>query len=75
MAKQPKAQPQPSSSVVITLTSPKDAGPAPGTPWSLVADPKTFKSGKTGWWGQARWVLDGAKYMVQLQAVKIDNGD
>lgn len=42
--------------------------------WQLVADPKVFKSGKPGWWGQARWTIAGAKYMAQVQIVKI-NGE
>lgn len=46
-----------------------------GRPESLTADPKTFKSGKGGYWGQARWTIGGRKYMVQLQVVEITNGD
>lgn len=44
------------------------------TPLTITADPKEFKSGKTGWWGQARWTIGTDKYMAQLQVVKI-NGD
>lgn len=40
----------------------------------LVAERKEFKSGKLGWWGQARWTIGDGKYMAQLQVVKI-NGD
>lgn len=41
------------------------------TPLTLTADPKTFKSGKEGWWGQARWTIGESRYMVQLQVVEI----
>ena len=35
----------------------------------LVLEEKTFKSGKVGFWGQAKLVLDGQRYQCQAQMV------
>ena len=37
----------------------------------LILAPKTFRSGKTGYFGQAKLSLDGVRYQVQAQAVQI----
>jgi len=37
----------------------------------LVLTPKTFASGKTGYHGQAKLVLGGARYQAQAQLVAI----
>lgn len=41
----------------------------------IIAEQKTFKSGKEGYWGQGRWLIGGRKYMAQIQVVEITNGD
>lgn len=41
----------------------------------IVAETKTFKSGKEGYWGQGRWLIGGRRYMAQIQVVEITNGD
>ena len=37
----------------------------------LVLKPKTFRSGKEGWFGQAKLEMDGQRYQVQCQLVAI----
>jgi hypothetical protein len=37
----------------------------------LVLSPKTFSSGKTGFFGQAKLTIAGERYQAQAQAVKI----
>ncbi len=37
----------------------------------LLLQPKTFKSGKTGYHGQAKLEIDGRRHQVQVQAVQI----
>ena len=45
----------------------------------LLLQPKTFKSGKTGYFGQAKVTLGGQRYQCQAQmvaiAAKSDSGD
>jgi len=38
----------------------------------LVLSPKTFASGKAGWHGQAKLVIDGQRCQCQAQAVVIE---
>lgn len=38
----------------------------------LVLQPKTFASGKQGFFGQAKLTIAGERFQAQAQAVKID---
>ena len=37
----------------------------------LVLNRKTFRSGKEGWFGQAKMAIDGKRHQCQVQAVEI----
>lgn len=37
----------------------------------MVVNPKTFSTGSTGYFGSTKLEIDGARYQVQFQAVKI----
>lgn len=41
----------------------------------LVLQPKTFRSGKEGYHGQAKLVLNGQRYQAQCQLVAIRSND
>ena len=54
--------------MILTATIRNDSGEAVGV---LVLQPKTFKSGKVGWFGQGKIEVDGVRYQAQGQLVKI----
>lgn len=37
----------------------------------ILCDPTTFSTGSTGFRGQQKATIDGARYQLQLQAVKV----
>lgn len=37
----------------------------------MVVNPKTFSTGSTGFFGSTKLEIEGARYQVQFQAVKI----
>lgn len=37
----------------------------------MIVNPKTFSTGSTGFFGSTKLEIDGARYQVQFQAVKI----
>ena len=41
----------------------------------ILLNEKTFKSGKSGWFGTAKVVVDGIRYQTQAQMVKIAGQD
>lgn len=57
---------------MLTATIRTDEGKALGI---LVLKEKTFKSGKTGFFGQGKIVIDGMRYQAQGQLVKIAGQD
>ena len=54
--------------MILTVTIRTDDGQAVGI---LVLQEKTFKSGKAGFFGQAKVTIDGVRYQCQCQAVRI----
>ena len=54
--------------MILTATIRGDNGEALGV---LVLNPKEFKSGKVGYFGQAKLEIDGARYQCQGQLVRI----
>ena len=53
---------------MLTVTIRDDNGQALGI---VVLSPKTFSSGKSGFFGQAKLTIGGERYQAQAQAVKI----
>ena len=56
----------------LTATVRTDTGESVGV---LVLQPKTFASGKEGWHGQGKVVIDGIRYQTQAQLVRIAGQD
>ena len=54
--------------MILTATIRTDDGQAVGV---LVLQPKTFKSGKAGFFGQGKIELEGQRYQAQAQLVEI----
>lgn len=54
--------------MILTATVRTDSGEAVGV---LVLNPKTFKSGKAGFFGQGKIEVDGVRYQAQSQLVRI----
>lgn len=54
--------------MILTVTIRDDDGQAVGV---LVLNPKEFKSGKQGFFGQAKVTIAGTRYQCQCQAVRI----
>ncbi len=57
--KQPEAVP-----VAYTLATREDPS------LTITAEPKTFKSGNRGWFGQTVWTIGGHDHKVQVQIVR-----
>jgi hypothetical protein len=55
----------------LTSTIRDEDGQAVGV---LVLQAKTFASGKVGWFGQSKVLIDGQHYQAQVQVVKIGPG-
>jgi hypothetical protein len=54
--------------VYLTITIQDDHGQPVGT---MMMQAKTFKTGSEGFFGQAKVEIDGARYQIQAQAVRI----
>ena len=55
----------------MTLTAVLKDSDTGETVGMLVLDPKVFKSGSTGYFGQGKIVIDGKRYQTQCQVVAI----